>query len=149
MFDDYCTAAVGSAVGHLGGDDAQAFERIGTYLLEHARSRAMPGHRACLLAKGAAELAETDEVVAARSLQAFEGLRRAFAVELEAGQRAGDVDPAADARQVAGLLVAVHRGIEALGEAGADEATLRGIAQAALDGVPRPPVRRRPARVPT
>ena len=139
VFDDYCTAAVGSAASQLDGDDERAFERLSAFLLDHARTSAGPGHRACLLAKGAAELAEHDEVVSARSRTAFEGLRRAFAGVLEACQRNGDLARDADAQRLAGLLVAVHRGIEALGEAGTDDGTLSGMAQAALDGLPRPP----------
>ncbi|MBB2900872.1 AcrR family transcriptional regulator [Kineococcus radiotolerans] len=141
VFDDYCTAAVGSAAHRLDGDDEQAFERLTTYFLDHARTSAEPGHRACLLAKGAAELAEHDEVVSARSLAAFEELRRTFTAVLEACQRNGDVDPGADAPRLAGLLLTVHRGIEAVGEAGARESVLREGAQAALDGLPRPPGR--------
>ena len=141
VFDDYCTAAVGSTAHRLGGADEQAFERLTAYFLDHARTSAEPGHRACLLAKGAAELAEHDEVISARSLAAFEGLRQTFTAVLEACQRNGDVDPGADASRLAGLLLAVHRGIEAVGEAGARENILRDAAQAALDGLPRPPGR--------
>ncbi|GAB3673522.1 TetR/AcrR family transcriptional regulator [Angustibacter aerolatus] len=137
VFDDYCTAAVGSAVEQLGGDDDQALPRLTAFLLDHARTSAEPGHRACLLAKGAAELAERDDVVSARSRTAFEGLRAALARDLAAARRSGDLDADADVERLAGLLLAVHRGIEALGEAGTDEAVLLGIAQAAVDGLPR------------
>ncbi len=148
VFDDYCAAAVGSAAERLDGGDDGALERLTGYLLEHATSSAEPGHRACLLAKGTAELAEHDDVVAARSREAFDGLRSAFAAELERCRRHGDLSPDADVEQVAGLLVAVHRGIEALGEAGTDAATLRGVAQSALDLLPRPAPRRRRSAAP-
>ena len=140
VFDDYCTEAVGSASHRLGGDDEQAFERLTAYFLDHARTSAGPG-RACLLAKGAAELAEHDEVVSARSLAAFEALRLTLTAVLEACQRNGDVDPDADAPRLAGLLLVVHRGMEAVGEASTPESILRDVAQAAMDGLPRPPGR--------
>ncbi len=137
VFDDHCSAAICSVSRQLGGDDEQAFERLAAYLLAHATACAEPSHRGCLLAKGTAELAGHDEVVAARSLEALEGIQRAIAADLEACQRNGDIDPAADAQQLAGLLLTVHRGLEALGKAGAEESTLRGIAETALAGLPR------------
>jgi TetR/AcrR family transcriptional regulator, transcriptional repressor for nem operon len=57
---------------------------------------------------------------------------------LEKAQRHGDIDPAADPRALAGLLLAVLRGIEALGKAGKSEASLRSIAETALAVLPRP-----------
>jgi hypothetical protein len=53
-------------------------------------------------------------------------------------QRAGDIDPGADARRHGRLLLAVLRGIEALGKANTSRASLRSIAEAALDTLPRP-----------
>ncbi|GAA3959814.1 hypothetical protein Aau02nite_45800 [Amorphoplanes auranticolor] len=91
------------------------------------------------MAKATAELTEHDEVVSARSLITFENVQLALAAGLEACQRNGDIDPAADARQLAGLLLAVHRGIEALGKAGFDENALRSMAETALAALPRPP----------
>lgn len=139
VFDDHCNAAICSANRQLGGADEQAFERLTAYLLGHATACAEPSHRGCLLAKGTAELAEHDEVVSARSLKTFESIHQTITADLEACQRNGDIDPAADARQLAGLLLAVHRGIEALGKAGIDESTLRSTAETALARLPRPP----------
>jgi TetR/AcrR family transcriptional repressor of nem operon len=142
VFDDYCATAVGSAAQALAGEDERALERLVDFLLEHARTSAEPGHRACLLAKGAAELAEHDEVVAARSRKAFDDLHRAIADALEGCRRSGAIDPAADVQGLAALLLAVHRGIEALGEAGLDAGTLTGIARSALAGLPPAPPQR-------
>lgn len=138
VFGDYCDAAICSTNSRLDGDDEQAFERLTAYLLDHAAACAEPSHRGCLLAKGTAELAEHDEVVSARSLKTFEGIQQAITADVEACQRNGDIDPAADARQLAGLLLTVHRGLEALGKAGTDQSTLRSIAEAALAHLPRP-----------
>ncbi|GAA1309854.1 TetR/AcrR family transcriptional regulator [Saccharothrix xinjiangensis] len=139
VFDDHCDAALRSANRRLGGDDERAFERLTAYLLDHATACAEPSHRGCLLAKGTAELAEHDELISARSRKTFEGVQQAITADVEACQRNGDIDPAADARQLAGLLLTVHRGIEALGKAGIDESTLRGITETALAHLPRPP----------
>lgn len=139
VFDDHCAATTGSADRQLSGDDEQAIERLTAYLLSHATACAERRHRGCLVAKATAELTEHDEVVSARALATFEDVQRALTGDLEACQRNGDIDPAADAQQLAGLLLAVHRGIEALGKAGIDESTLRGITEAALAGLPRGP----------
>jgi AcrR family transcriptional regulator len=138
VFDDHCNATIGSANRQLSGDDEQAFERLAVYLLGHAAACAERGRHGCLVAKTTAELTEHDEVVSALSLKAFEGVRLALAADLEACQRTGDIDPAADAQQLAGLLLAVHRGVEALGKAGASESTLRSITETALASLPRP-----------
>ena len=138
VFDDHCDATIGSAHRQLSGDDEHAFERLAAYLLGHATACAERRGRGCLVAKTTAELTEHDEIVSARSLVTFEQVQQALTANLEACQRNGDIDPAADAQQLAGLLLAVHRGIEALGKAGMDESTLRDITETALTSLPRP-----------
>jgi TetR/AcrR family transcriptional regulator, transcriptional repressor for nem operon len=140
VFDDHCNATIRLANRQLNGDDEHAFERLAAFLLGHATACAERRQHGCLVAKATAELTEHDEVVSARSLVTFEQVQRALTADLEACQRNGDIDPAADARQLAGLLLTVHRGIEALGKAGIDESTLREIAETALTSLPRPPL---------
>lgn len=139
VFDDHCTETINVANRALSGDDAQAFERLNSYLLGHATACAERRHHGCLVAKATAELTEHDEVVSARSLITFETVQRVLTATIEACQRNGDIAPAADAQHLAGLLLTVHRGIEALGKAGIDESTLRGITETALGCLPRPP----------
>jgi AcrR family transcriptional regulator len=139
VYDDHCSATIGAVDRQLSGADEQAFERLTAFLLGHATACAERRHHGCLVAKTTAELTEHDEVVSARSLTTFESVRLALAAVLEACQRNGDIDPTADAQQLAGLLLAVHRGIEALGKAGVDEGTLRSITGTALAALPRPP----------
>lgn len=139
VYDDHCDATIGSAHRQLSGNDEQAFERLTAYLLGHATACAERRQHGCLVAKATAELTEHDEVISARSRTTFENVQLALTADLEAAQRNGDLDPAADARQLAGLLLAVHRGIEALGKAGFDENALRRIAETTLAGLPRPP----------
>jgi TetR/AcrR family transcriptional regulator, transcriptional repressor for nem operon len=138
VFDDHCNATIGLVNRQLSGDDEQAFKRLTAYLLGHATACAERRQHGCLVAKATAELTEHDEVVSARSLATFQNVQLALTADLEACQRNGDIDPAADAQQLAGLLLTVHRGIEALGKAGIDESTLRGITETALTHLPRP-----------
>lgn len=139
VFDDHCHETIDSTHRQLDGDDERAFDRLAAYLLGHATACAERRHLGCLVAKTTAELTEHDEVVSARSLTTFEQVQLALTANLEACQRNGDIDPAADARGIAGLLLTVHRGIEALGKAGIEESALRAIVETALTSLPRPP----------
>jgi hypothetical protein len=94
--------------------------------------------RGCLLAKGTAELSGRDEAVAKRALQTIEELEGVLAACVKQAQDHGDIKASADPRQIAGLLLAVLRGIEALGKAGKSRASLTSIADAALEALPRP-----------
>ena len=141
VFDDHCSATIDVTNRQLSGDDEQAFERLTAYLLGHASACAERRQHGCLVAKATAELTEHDAVVSARSLATLKDVQLALAAALEACQRNGDIDAAADAQQLAGLLLAVHRGIEALGKAGTEGSALRDIAETALTCLPRPPQR--------
>ncbi|MGW7757416.1 TetR family transcriptional regulator C-terminal domain-containing protein [Streptomyces violaceusniger] len=73
--------------------------------------------RGCLLAKGAAELAQHDPTVAGRSAETMRALLTLLRTEISAAQRHGDIDSAADPERLAALLLTVVRGIEAVGKA--------------------------------
>jgi TetR/AcrR family transcriptional regulator, transcriptional repressor for nem operon len=139
VFDDYCMQAVEGTRQDLDGPDDGAFARLAAHLRAVAAATAADtAHRGCLLAKGTAELAEHDPVIAARSQQAFDEIEKILAADIEACQRHGDISAEAGPGQLAALLLAVLRGIEALGKAGKDEETLHGIAETALAVLPRP-----------
>ncbi|WP_432570261.1 TetR/AcrR family transcriptional regulator [Kineococcus sp. SYSU DK005] len=158
IFDEYCTASDESAAARLEGPEEQALERLRDWLHSPEDDPGSdtgtgpggvgddplhgPRRLGCLLAKGTAELAWTDEVVAARSLATFEVLFDSCRRLVEQAQRAGLVDPAADPAVLGGLVVATHRGLEALTEAGVDAGTLNRIADAAIDGIALDPPRR-------
>ncbi|MDA0161564.1 TetR/AcrR family transcriptional regulator [Solirubrobacter ginsenosidimutans] len=131
IFDEYSTGAVKSAEAELDGSDAGAFERIRAYLLANASGSA-GNPRGCLLARGTSELANADPEVAARAKCAYEGLSAVFARAVEGAQRAGDLDPSTDPRAVGDLILAVHRGTEALGRGGAEEPALRTLVETFL-----------------
>lgn len=92
--------------------------RLAAFLRSHASTLAAGSRRRpCLLAKGTAELAGHDPSVADRALKTFNAIQELLAACIE-GQRQGEIDPSADARQLGGLLLAVHRGMEAQGRHG-------------------------------
>ena len=138
VFDGYCTDIVNAVGRRLDGPDDEAFERLCAHVRAVAANTAADtARRGCLLAKGTAELSEHDTDVAARALRTFEILEEALAADIQAAQRHGDIDPAADPHQLADLVLAVLRGIEALGKAGKDQATLHAIAETAIAVLPR------------
>uniref|UniRef100_UPI003D7C4D6F TetR/AcrR family transcriptional regulator n=1 Tax=Kineococcus gypseus TaxID=1637102 RepID=UPI003D7C4D6F len=148
VFDEYCTASDEDAAARVEGPEEQALERLRDWLRspegdpDDALDDVDDSRRVgCLLAKGTAELALEDEVVAARSLAAFEVLFDSCRRLVEQAQRAGHVDPDADPAVLGGLVVTTHRGLEALTRAGVDAATLNRIADAAIDGIALDPSR--------
>ena len=146
IFDAYCTDIIDAVGRRLEGPDEEAFERLCAHVRSIASSTAADtAHRGCLLAKGTAELSEHDSDVAARSVRTFKSLHEALAGDIEAAQRHGDIDPAADPQKLADLVLAVLRGIEALGKAGKDKADLRAIGETAISVLPRPTKVARPS----
>jgi AcrR family transcriptional regulator len=138
VFDAYCTDIVGAVGRSLDGPDEEAFERLCAHVRSVADTTAADtARRGCLLAKGTAELSEQDAEVGTRSRRTFELLQEALAVDIQAAQRHGDIDPTADPQQLADLILAVLRGIEALGKGGKDQAALRAIAETAISVLPR------------
>jgi TetR/AcrR family transcriptional repressor of nem operon len=138
VFDDYCAGVVDAVRGSLEGPDSGAYERLRSHVLAVARSTADDTvRRGCLLAKGTAELAGQDPAVADRASQTIEDLEVLLAACIKQAQRHGDIKPGADPHQLAALLLAVLRGIEALGKAGKSRTSLTSIAEAALAALPR------------
>ena len=148
VFDEWCTAIVELAEQRLTGPDEGAFARLSAYVqLIVANTAADTDRRGCLMAKGTAELAQHDPAVARRSAETMNALLVLLRTQIVAGQRNGDIDDGADPEQLAALLLVVLRGIEAVGKAGLDTETLRGIADAALAVLPRPAGQGRPAKL--
>jgi AcrR family transcriptional regulator len=139
VFDDHCAALTEAVRQQLDGPDAEAYGRLRAHVLAVADATASDvSLRGCLLAKATAELAAQDAAVAARGRQTFEALEELLTSGVAAAQRAGDIKADADPARLAGLLLAVLRGIEALGKGGSSPASLRAIAETALAVLPRP-----------
>jgi TetR/AcrR family transcriptional repressor of nem operon len=139
VFDGYCAGATEAVRRALDGPDAGAYGRLRAHVLAVADATASDAClRGCLLAKGTAELAAQDPAVAARARQTFGALEKLITSCITGAQRAGDIKPDADPARLAGLLLAVLRGIEALGKGGSSPASLRAIAETALAVLPVP-----------
>jgi AcrR family transcriptional regulator len=124
-------AGVGNALGQ-----PRAMEALRAQLLGGARSST--AGPSCLLASSTAELAAVDADVKQCVETTFRTLEDAFTAAIARAQDEGDIDRAADPEALGALLLAVSRGVEALGHAGMPEATLVRTVETALDGLPRP-----------
>jgi AcrR family transcriptional regulator len=137
VFDDYCTDAVAGVREQLRAPGS-AYEHLVAHIRTVADAVAADcEHRGCMLAKGTAELASVDAEVARRAQRAFTQLHQVVADTIRDAQREGDLDPNADAEQLAAALLALLRGIEAIGKGGIDPALIRAIATQATALLPR------------
>jgi TetR/AcrR family transcriptional regulator, transcriptional repressor for nem operon len=138
VLESYCQERVSLARQALTGPDAEALDRLRSYARGTVDAATRPPQeRSCLLTKSTAELAGHDADVAGRLRATFQAIEDAIAASVESAQRHGDIDPAADARQLARVLAAVLRGIEALASAGTDPAALRDTVEGALGALTR------------
>lgn len=139
VFDEWGAAIVEQAALKLsGGPDEGALARLSAYVhFVAANTVADTDRRGCLLAKGTAELAQHDPIVASRSAQTMSALLALLQNEVVACQRHGDIDDGADPARLAALLLAVLRGMEAVGKAGIGPQTVAGIADSAMAVLPR------------
>jgi TetR/AcrR family transcriptional repressor of nem operon len=138
-FDDHCAELIEAVRQALDGPDAGAWERLRAHVLAVADATASDVcRRGCLLAKGTAELSEQDPAVAATARRTFAAIEGLLTSCIAGAQRAGDIKQDEDPTRLAGLLLAVLRGIEALGKGGGSPDSLRAIAETALTVLPRP-----------
>ncbi|MER5916526.1 TetR/AcrR family transcriptional regulator [Streptomyces sp. NPDC001982] len=134
---DYCCRAIDEWRAKLTGPGA-AYERLAQYLRDTvARIAADSERRGCMLAKSTAELAATDPAVTERAAATLNDLHAALAGCIAEAQREGALSPEADADKLASMLLAVLRGIEALGKSGIDPAKVTEAAEQALALLPR------------
>jgi AcrR family transcriptional regulator len=134
VFENYCATVTRAMGDALAGPEESAVRRLERVLHSAAaRSNGSVAQRACFLAKTTAELAAGDPAIADRSRQAFTDLARSITGCIEQAQRAGDIDPHADAVRLAHHILAVLRGLEALAESGIDATFLADAASATMD----------------
>jgi AcrR family transcriptional regulator len=132
IFDEYSTAVEASVARLVDGPDDGALDRAHEWLRAVARGSAPDG---CLLARGTAELSSEDPDVAERAHRAFTNIHESLTDVARAAQRAGDVDPSADPAAIGGVLLATHRGLEALRKGGMTAELLVPIADQAIAGL--------------
>jgi TetR/AcrR family transcriptional regulator, transcriptional repressor for nem operon len=123
--DQYCTATMAAVRAELRDAAESAYDRLVGHIRSMARANATDSkRRGCLMAKSAVELAATDTAVARRVKRFIDAYQAELVETVAAAQREGDIDGGVNPRDVAVLVLAVLRGMEALRKGGASSATI-------------------------
>jgi TetR/AcrR family transcriptional repressor of nem operon len=120
----------------LAGGDSTPLQRIRAQVLRLAITFSDESAGESLFTKATVELGDRDAEVAHTALAALENLEGSYERCIRDAQGCGELDPAADARAFAALFVAVTRGMEVMGKAGASRAKLTAVAEASLESLP-------------
>jgi TetR/AcrR family transcriptional regulator, transcriptional repressor for nem operon len=135
--DDYCTETSDGLRAQLRDPEMAAYDRLIAHVQAITASTAADTERrGCLMAKSAAELSATEPEVTKRVKRTLDTWLRELTATISEAQRDGDLDPEADPRALASLLLAVLRGIEALRKGGASVATINAAARQAIALLP-------------
>jgi AcrR family transcriptional regulator len=139
--DEYSTMTMAAVRAELRDSAKSAYDRLVGHIRSMARANATDSkRRGCLTAKSAAELATTDKAVARRVKRFLDTYQSELAETIAAAQREGDVESAVNSRDLAALVLAILRGMEALHKGGASSATITSAGEQAIALLPRAPV---------
>jgi TetR/AcrR family transcriptional repressor of nem operon len=139
--DQYSTETIAAVRDELRDSAESAYDRLVGHIRSMARANATDSKRhGCLTAKSAAELAATDKAVARRVKRFIDAYQAELAETIAAAQREGDIDSAVNPRDMAVLVLAILRGMEALRKGGASSATITTAGEQAVALLPRVPV---------
>ena len=135
--DDYSGTVLASVADDLEDEGTAAYYRLVRHVVNLANRTSAEAQRGCLLAKSAAELGATDKDVARRVKASMRRYRSSLAATIAEAQRDGDVDAAADADQLALLVLTFLRGIEAMRKSGFTAIQMRAAADLFMGLLPR------------
>jgi TetR/AcrR family transcriptional repressor of nem operon len=102
-------------------------------LMRFARSSCgVEGLRGCLLVATATEMLPHDADAAQCVRALFEHMRHAYTEAIERGQAQGEISQRHDAQTLARLIVCLAQGMRTVGKAGAQEAEMQSVVDAAM-----------------
>ncbi|MGV9798067.1 TetR/AcrR family transcriptional regulator [Mycobacterium sp. NPDC003449] len=131
--DDYCSETSDNLRSQLRDPEKSAWDRLADHIESStAATISDVDRRGCLIAKTAAELSATDPEATKRVKHTLNLWLRELTATISEAQRDGDIDADADPRELASLLLAVLRGIEALRKGGASAATITAAGRQAI-----------------
>jgi len=128
--------AIGAIDQALNNPDSTPLERIRAQMLKLAVALSSGEPHDLLVTKATLELADRDSGVADLAMEVFKGQQKIYRQCLIDAQKSGEIDPDADATALAAYFVAVSRGMEIIGKAGASRAKLTSIALTSLQAIP-------------
>jgi TetR/AcrR family transcriptional repressor of nem operon len=136
--DEYSTASLATVRAELRDSGGSACDRLVGHIRSMARTNAADSRRrGCLTAKSAAELAATDKAVSHRVKRFFDTYHSELAETIATAQREGDIGGAVNPRDLAALVLAILRGMEALRKGGVASATITTVGEQAIALLPR------------
>jgi AcrR family transcriptional regulator len=136
--DEYSTATMAAVRAELRDSAESAYDRLVGHIRSMARVNATDSkRRGCLTAKSAAELGATDKAVARGVKRFLDTYRSELAETIAVAQREGHLDSAVNSRDLAALVLAILRGMEALRKGGASSATITSAGEQAIALLPR------------
>ena len=136
--EEYSAATMAAVRAELRDSAESAYDRLVGHIRSMARVNAKDSERrGCLTAKSAAELAATDKAVAHRVKRFLDTYQSELAETIAAAKREGDIDSAVNSRDLAALVLALLRGMEALRKGGASSATITSVGEQAVALLPR------------
>jgi TetR/AcrR family transcriptional repressor of nem operon len=131
--DAYCTESIDGVVAQLTKPGVSAHDRLAAHVRSMAANVAADkNRRGCLLARSSAELGADDadvDLLISRSLLRW---RTQLVEVLQEARRDGSVRTDVDAQSLATMLLALIRGLEALGKGGVKPARINAAAEATL-----------------
>ena len=134
VFERYCHDVTAHLEAAVVGSPDGARDRVAAYVRRAATATADDAaRRGCLLAKGSAELAADDAVVADLARVAYERMRAHLTAAIAQAQEAGDITRHVDPGRLAIVVLANLRGLEALGKAGLARRDLLDAAEATIE----------------
>ena len=135
--DEYRHAKTAEMRGELRGPNGTAYARLGAHVRRFVADIAADVERkGCLMAKSAAELAASDPDVAEKVSEMLHSMRDELRASVVDAQAEGSLDADADPGQLANMLLAVLRGLLALGKGGMEPEAITGAAAQALALLP-------------
>jgi TetR/AcrR family transcriptional repressor of nem operon len=138
--DQYSTATMAAVRAELRDAPGSAYDRLVGHIRSMARANATDSkRRGCLTAKSAAELAATDEAVARRVKRFLDTYQSELAETIAAAQRERDLDSAVNSGDLAVLVLAILRGMEALRKGGVSRARITSAGEQAIALLPGAP----------
>ena len=135
--DDYIASSLEEVRTTLRDPRHGAYDRLARHIRGQVKAIAADkNRRGCLMAKSAAELAGTDDVVEQKVERAYASWRDELVTCIKEAQRDGTIDAGRNAQALAGALLAFMRGQEALHKGGAKPAQLKAAAEEMVSLIP-------------
>lgn len=128
----YADSRFAPLIGQLDGDGPLAADLGGFFEAVIRHATADPDTLGCLVSCVLADAAGANQVMQAELARRFDSVEQRIIDRIRRAQAAGDVDSAADARPLAGMLSAVARGLMLRARAGAGAAELGPVAALAI-----------------